>query len=192
MRTVSCASLAVLALCVSVLADWSICPAAARAQAGHIAGSVRLDAHLNVGFGGGLGPGMRLEVPLARRGLISSANDELALTLGADVIFHTRGHYYDGFHHRRLPHHGHHEDHQHHDDDGDLSLIAPIAVQWNFILRHNWTVFPELGLALVHHYDHLHVLLNIAAGARWHFGGGQAALLLRVTRPAGFQVGIAW
>lgn len=171
---------------------WTLCAscflwsATALAQAGHIDGAVRVDVHLNVGLGGGLGPGMRLDVPLARDGLIRSARDELALTLGVDTVFHTHRHaYYDGYHHH--PRHAHD-----YDGDGRLSLLFPLAMQWNFMLPHHWTLFPELGVAFVHHYDRLDVLLDLGFGARWHFGGGQAALLLRVTRPGGFQVGIAW
>ncbi len=179
MRTLSSTCLAALALCALVIVTWSTCPSSVSAQTGYISGPLRLEAHLDVDFFGGLGPGMRLDVPLLRNGLIPAANDELALTLGADVLFRTHHRYYDRNHH-------------HHPDANHLMLLFPIALQWNFMLPHNWTVFPEVGLALVHHYERLSVLFDIAAGARWHFGGGKAALLLRLTYPGGFQAGLTW
>ncbi len=188
MRSIQSPFLAAFALSALVLVDWGTSPSSAHAQAGHIQGAVRLDVHLGVGWRGSLGPGMRVDIPIARDGLISSVNDELALTLGADFLFHT--YEYDSRHH-----------YYQHQRDGDLTLLFPIAMQWNFILNSRWTVFPELGLAIEshdHHYEHgyhdrhVHVLPNIGAGARWHFNSGQAALLLRLTHPGTFQVGITW
>jgi len=182
MRPIRAPFLLALVVSAAILIGSAASPSSASAQAGHIAGAVRLDVHLGLGWRGSLGPGLRVDIPLARDGLISSVNDELALTLGADFLFHT----FDDHDHA----HDRHD--RHHQHDGDLTLLFPLAVQWNFILPHNWTVFPELGIAIEHHREHVHVLPDIGAGARWHFASGQTALLLRLTHPGMFQIGLTW
>lgn len=174
-----------------VVAAWSVCTNTARAQSGRIQGPVRFDVHLGIGWQGSVGPGMRVDIPLSRDGLISSVNDELALTLGADVLFFAFDRYNRHNPYDHPPRHSYYYHHYRH-DHGDMTLLFPIALQWNFILSRSWTVFPEAGLAITHHYSHAHVLPNFGAGARLQFGGGSAALLLRLTFPGAFQVGIAW
>jgi hypothetical protein len=184
MRPITFSGFAPLCLFSALMVWAALIPTSASAQAGHIDGFVRFDAHLGVGWRGSVGPGVRLDIPLVRDGLISSVDDELALTLGGDVLFHTHGHRHYTYRDHRYRDHPYHT--------GDMTLLFPVAAQWNFILPRNWTVFPEIGLALEHHYKHLHPLFNIGGGARWHFNGGRAALLLRVTHPGGFQVGVTW
>ncbi len=191
MRHIQSPLSAALALCAVIVTLWSVYPSSARAQAGHIQGAVRVDAHLGIGWEGSVGPGLRLDIPLSRDGLIPSVNDELALTLGADVLFFAFDRYDRHNPYDHPPRHSYYYDHYRH-ERGDLTLLFPVALQWNFIVSRQWTLFPELGLAIEHHQEHLHVLPDFGAGARLHFGGGSAALLLRLTFPGAFQIGITW
>jgi hypothetical protein len=180
-----------LGLLAVILACWGARPSPASAQAGHIQGPVRFDVHLGIGWRGSLGPGMRVDIPLSRTGIIRSVDDELALSVGADVLFYAFDRY-DEHHYYDARHPPHPDDAHHYHEHGDVTLLFPIAAQWNFIVSPSWTLFPELGIAIEHHYAHVHALPNFGAGARWHFGGGRAAMLFRLTYPGTFQLGIAW
>lgn len=131
---------------------------------------VRPEAHLNLAYHGDLGIGLRIDIPIVPEGLLMSARDELAISPGFDLLF----------------------------DDGDIWVGIPIALQWNFYLQSNWSIFPELGLALLagHHHgrrgdDDLHVDPLLAVGGRYHFND-RNALVLRVGWPIGVQFGVTF
>lgn len=146
---------------------------------------VRLDIHANVDAYSMFGSGARLEFGLVPNGFIGGhVRDELALSFGADVFFapiNSGWGYYDGG-----------------------AYVTPIAAaQWNFYLGPRWSVFPEVGVA-VHvgfeadgwydrhgrSYGWVYASPNVGVGARYHFSD-QVALLMRVSTPGGFQVGLA-
>jgi hypothetical protein len=133
---------------------------------------VRPELHLGIGWGAELGFGGRVDIPIVPRGLIDGVNDELALSPGAELYFH------DG-------------------RDNHLSIAPLVAAQWNFYVSPSWSLFPELGLALIfdqhgpNHDDHVHLNLLFALGARYHFTG-RNAFVLRVVWPFGLQLGLTF
>jgi hypothetical protein len=134
---------------------------------------VRPEAHLNLGYYSDLGIGLRIDIPIVPQGLLDSAVDELALSPGIDLFF----------------------------DDDQLWVGIPVALQWNFYLNREWSVFPELGLALLfghHHWgpghgrgDGLAIDPLVAVGGRYHFNA-RNALVLRLGFPFGLQFGITF
>jgi hypothetical protein len=130
---------------------------------------VRPEVHLNLGYHADLGVGLRIDIPIVPEGLLASARDELALSPGFDLLF----------------------------DDGDVWVGIPIALQWNFYVASKWSIFPELGVALLvgeHHRDRdddLHVDPLLAVGGRWHWNA-RNALVLRVGWPIGVQFGVTF
>src|SRR4051812_20458960 len=48
---------------------------------------VRLDGHASLTWDGYVGVGARVDIPVLKRGLAYSTKDELAISVGADVIF---------------------------------------------------------------------------------------------------------
>ena len=132
---------------------------------------VRPEAHVNLGYHADLGIGVRIDIPIVPEGLLLNARDDLAISPGFDLLF----------------------------DDGDLWIGIPVALQWNFYLSGEWSLFPEIGFALLlgeHHRgrgrDHdLGVDFLLAVGGRWHFSE-RNALVLRVGWPIGVQFGITF
>ncbi len=165
--------------CVSFLLAagiWATFSAAAFAQSDHTIGGIRPEVHGSVGGHGDLGAGFRVDIPIVPEGFISGANDEFALSPGLDIQFVDL----DGHDH--------------------LLLIPQLAVQWNFYFRRPWSIFPELGAAIVfgssHHGYHdddvdVHVDPLFAFGARYHFSA-RNALILRAGFPSGFQIGVSF
>lgn len=168
---------------ILLLAGVALAPLAARAADGdpttagnHIAGA-RFDIHANFGGYASFGAGMRIDIPIIREGLIASADDELALSPGFDVFFANAYHdYYDG----------------------TTYFIPSIVFQWNFYLSPDWSIFPEAGVAAyvgdADHMPHgsaLYLAPDFGFGARYHFSA-RNALLMRVSTPTGFQLGLTF
>jgi hypothetical protein len=129
---------------------------------------VRPEVHLDLGFHADIGFGVRVDIPIVKDGLLMSARDDLAISPGADLLF----------------------------DDGHVWLGIPVALQWNFYITPEWSVFPELGLALLigehhRHNDNVGVDFLLAVGGRYHFNS-RNALVLRVGWPIGLQFGITF
>ena len=138
-----------------------------------------LDAYSVIGIGG------RAEFAIVPNGVIGDVNDEIALSLGAELFVapvNTGGYYYS---------------------DG-VYLVPIAAAQWNFYVGNHWSVFPELGLAIRvdpghdgwtdsngNYHGWIYTQLDAGFGARYHFDD-RVALLLRLSTPAGFQVGLAF
>lgn len=80
----------------------------------------RFEAHLGFGWYGAVGVGGRFEFPIVRAGLLQNVDDELALSIGAEVF------YFYG------PYLG-------------LGVTPLVALQWNFFLSNAISIFPELG-----------------------------------------------
>lgn len=143
----------------------------------HQIDAIRFDVHSNMDMYGMVGVGGRLEFAIVPDGFLGgNVHDELALSFGADVLiapFVPR--YYD-----KGPY------------------VLPIgAVQWNFYLPHNWSVFPELGVAAHVGFredgwranNWIYPWPDIGFGARYHFNR-RVAMLMRVSTPGGFQFGV--
>jgi len=170
-----------LALALAVLAP---APAAAQNQdteadasadsggGAHAARSsaVRFDVHVNVGWYRFFALGFRVDIPIVPDGLIDGADDELAITVGAEVAWFYR---YKGF-----------------------GVFPVLALQWNFFLGQKWSIFPELGVAFLfgpqrNDYWSTFAAPHVAFGVRYHFSQ-RNALLARVAWPGGFQIGITF
>jgi hypothetical protein len=133
--------------------------------------NIRFEVHVAFGWYGALGVGGRLEFPLLRQGLIQGVDDELALSIGAEVF------YFYG------PYLG-------------LGVTPLLALQWNFYVSPSVSLFPELGLAFIfgpqrERYWGTFVAPYLGFGARFHFTD-RNAVLLRASWPAGLQVGITF
>jgi hypothetical protein len=157
-----------------LLAAVSLTAASARAQTAQGIEVVRPELHLDIDWHGHPGVGGRIDIAVVPDGFIDSVHDELALSPGFDLLFVDHG-----------------------PDDDHLAFAVPFAVQWNFYVG-DWSLFPELGLALVtdHHHgnrdhDHLHLHFLFSLGARYHFTG-RNALLMRLNWPTGLQIGITF
>lgn len=148
-------------------------PAHAAGEMSSLRGTPRFDLHVDVGWRQAYGVGGRVEFPIVPEGLLQRADDDLTLSLGAEVFF---------------------------PDNRYGAAVWPLAaLQWNFYLSDRWSIFPELGVVAFagdkHHNAFVHTGPVIAPfvgfGARFHLSP-RAALLARVNWPAGLQFGVAF
>jgi len=133
--------------------------------------NIRFEAHFAFGWYGAVGGGGRLEVPIVRAGLLENVDDEIALSVGAELF------YFYG------PYVG-------------LGVTPLAALQWNFFVGNNVSLFPELGIAFVfgpsrERYWGTFVAPYVGFGVRFHFTD-RNAVLLRASWPAGLQVGLTF
>jgi hypothetical protein len=143
-------------------------PAPARAQQRDH--GVRFDVHLDFGWYANAGVGVRADIPVVPDGIVDGVDDDLSLSLGAELFWFYRN---EGF-----------------------GVFPLAAMQWNFYLSEDWSLCPEIGVALwfgPDRNDHWRspVAPFAGFGARYHFSV-RNALLLRVTWPSGLQVGITF
>jgi len=140
---------------------------------------VRFEGHFGVAWYGGLGTGFRVDIPIVPKGFIDGVVDELVLSPGGELFFADYG--YNDSHH-----------------DFDFAFAPVLPAQWNFHLHPKWSVFHELGFAMVfasHDHrrddDHLHVYATpfIGIGGRFHLTQ-RIAFVSRIAWPVGFQFGI--
>lgn len=161
--------------------------AEAQQRRGRAIQGVRIEAHLDLAFHDSLGLGVRFDIPVVPDGLIDGVHDELAVSPGAELFFFD---YHDDYHCHRGSCHDH--------DDG-VALWPLVAMQWNFYLNEDWSVFPELGLVLQlfndfdHDHNDSHVDIDplLAVGGRYHFND-RNALVLRIGWPSGLAIGITF
>jgi hypothetical protein len=76
-------------------------------------------------------------------------------------------------------------------DYADKGVWIPVAMQWNFWLSRNWSVFGEPGITFRADGQHDHVAwLGLWAGGRFHFTD-RITLTLRVGTPT-LSVGVSF
>ncbi|MDD9938683.1 MAG: hypothetical protein OXT09_34045 [Myxococcales bacterium] len=160
-----------------------ILPSVAQAQSGIMISGVRPELHGGIGWHGDIGFGGRVDIPVAPNGFIDGVNDEFALSPGGEI-------YFDDYH-------GHGPG----DHDGDFYFAGVFTPQWNFYVSPQWSVFPELGLALIffgHDHgpnddDHAHLDLDLifAFGGRYHWST-RNSLVMRLSWPFGLQIGVTF
>lgn len=111
---------------------------------------------------GAVGAGFRGTVVVVDDGFISSINDSVGITFGGDFFF------------------------------GRNRFYIPVALQWNFWLSRNWSVFGEPGVSFSLGGGKKVDLLDplIMGGARLHLGD-TVALTLRAGYPA-VSVGVSF
>lgn len=140
---------------------------------------VRVEAHGTVSPYSVLGLGARFEFAIVPDGFIGdNVHDELALSLGADAFFAQLNPIWY---------------------DGGVYLVPIAALQWNFYLGEDWSIFPEAGLAFHiaadgngwNGHEAIYAEPDLGFGVRYHFAS-RNALLARVSTPGGFQVGLTF
>jgi len=152
---------------------------------------VRIDLHVDFAWYGAFGLGARVDIPVVPDGFLrpgGSLQDDFVISPGLDVFF-WNFHRYDyacgGMGCTRVNAFG-------------TFVALEVAAQWNLYIG-DWSFFPEAGLAFVfgdayywrdRYYDG-YVWPFLGGGARWHFNTSNS-LLMRVTWPAGFQIGITF
>ncbi len=149
------------------------------------------------GTGVGWGPGLRLSVPVLKRGFSPKLNDTVAVGVGLDWVF------YDADDAQRgactdfvsAPN-GTRVCVEVDGQAGDSTYFyVPIVMQWNLWLHKRWSAFAEPGLALYFRdddRDELDFGLSpvMQLGGRWHFAES-AALTFRMGYPT-FSVGASF
>ena len=175
-------------LVAALVAVAFILPASADAQQGRIREgnrpdhSFRLDVHANATWWASFGAGVRFEIPIVPQGFIDGVDDELALSPGFELLFLHAG-----------------------DQASQAAPITLMTVQWSFWLSEMWSVFAEVGGALVfanwgpvHHrhsryQEHTDVGFTpvINLGGRLHLSP-TIALLMRVGWPMGGEFGVVF
>ncbi len=143
----------------------------ARAEAqdggGGFIGGARPELHLGI-FHGDLAVGGRVDIAIVPSGFISDVNDEFAVSPGLEVML-----------------------------VDDFGLAPLVAFQWNFYIEGRWSVFPELGIAVVlqgrGRDDDLHAEADpvFQIGGRYHLNS-RNALVLRVGWPGMLLFGITF
>lgn len=158
-----------LALLLSLLA-----PAGVRADEPERGGSepsiapllpVRVNGHASISWDGELGVGGRVDIPITEKGVLLSTRDELAISVGLDVVFVA----FEGT---------------------DPRTFWPTAtVQWTLGLTPSFSFYPELGLAAMIERDGWQgVLPNIGFGGRYHLWRS-VAITGRVGWPMAISLG---
>lgn len=137
--------------------------------------------------GTGVGAGFRGSVELVDNGFITSINNTVGLSFGADWV-----HYGDSNVPCRKTGSG-----QCRDADPDFSLYTisfPVTMQWNFWLSRNWSVFGEPGISMryISKGDESFKIdpFVVWLGGRYHFQE-RVTLTMRVGYPV-FSLGISF
>lgn len=175
-RTYNLLSVLVAALALSIATS-------AAAQHTHSSDVVRVEAHGTLSTYEGIGGGIRGEFVVLPEGALPDVNDDISLTAGGDAII-----FFDDDDH----------DHAGHDHDNEgLGIWAAGAVQWNFYLGQDWSLFPELGIWLQfgedgHGHgddDDIDMDLLLGVGGRYHTSA-RSAILLRIEYPGLLHIGV--
>jgi hypothetical protein len=139
------------------------------------------------GDGFGIGVGFRGSIPIVDNGFVRTINNSVAISFGIDWVHYEVDDWCDDW-----PGPG--PGNCYWGNDADLFWL-PVAMQWNFWLSENWSVFGEPGLALRINDDNYDddVDLDFAfyAGGRYHFGD-TASLTMRLGWPSAFTIGVSF
>jgi hypothetical protein len=161
--------------------------------------AVELEPHLALGWGhlyrgNGLGLGLRASIPIVKNGFVPSINNSVAISFGFDWLRYGGCYYFGGRGNDRRSY-----------GCGASYFILPVAMQWNFWLTPNWSVFGEPGLYIYHgtfddYCDPLFpgctyptrtgIDFAFYAGGRYHFNE-TLALTMRIGYPS-LSVGLSF
>lgn len=152
---------------------------------------VEIEPHIVLGWGGvygndGYGVGARFSIPLVENGFISSINNSVAISFGADLVHYDWCWYGD------------------HASCNANYIDFPVAMQWNFFVAQRWSVFGEPGLIIWHGFlsdcpngnacpgrpDGTGWEPALYLGGRYHLSSG-TALTMRIGFPA-FSFGFSF
>jgi len=140
------------------------------------------------GDGTGLGAGFRGSVVIVDNGFVKTINNSVAISFGLDWVHYDIddwcGSYWNGPNQNNC----------YWDDDADL-IWLPVAMQWNFWLSENWSVFGEPGLAIRinddNYDDDIDLDFVFYAGGRYHFSDA-VSLTMRLGWPSSLSVGVSF
>lgn len=159
--------------------------------------------------GNGFGPGVRASIPLMSPGFVKTINDSVAITFGLDVLRY-EGYsdywWYTWCDRNRANCPGWYAGY----DTGFWAAHFPVAMQWNFWLTQQWSVFGEPGVNFRYAFyqdppwcatwdprqgpcgagDKLDLYFAFFAGARYKFSD-TLALTMRVGHPILFSIGLS-
>lgn len=149
---------------------------------GHVSAFNPLYCHV-AGYGGGA----RIGIPLIGNGFVNSINNSVALSVGADFFANTDVRC------------------------RSTAVHVPAALQWNFFLSDQWSVFFEPTLMVTipvntgncafgasgsneRGCDEVLFMGGASIGARWHFNGQgrYPTVLLRLGFPVGANLGMSF
>ncbi len=133
---------------------------------------LRFDIHAMLGYYAEVGGGLRVDIPLIRSGILDALDDDLSLTLGAEILYF----YYDMY--------------------TGLGVYPVLAFQWNFYISESWSIFPEIGATLVFapHRERFYpsfIAPHAMLGVRWHISVHNT-LFVRAGWPEGVQLGLTF
>ncbi len=154
-----------------------------RSPGAHPDYSVEIEPHLVLGddsvfASAGYGVGARFGIPIVRNGFVPSINNSVAINFGIDLV------HYDQCYFQTT-------------GCGANYLLFPVALQWNFFVARQFSVYGEGGIFLYKGFisdtvcagnvcvgspSDFGVLPTFAVGGRWHFSE-HVALNLRVGYP---------
>lgn len=140
------------------------------------------------GGGTGFGAGFRGSIVIVDDGFVKTINDSVAISFGIDWV-HYEIHDWCGRYGR-----GRGNWVCDWGDEADIVWL-PVAMQWNFWLSENWSVFGEPGLAIRinddHYNDDIDFDFVFYAGGRYHFSDA-VSLTMRLGWPSTLSVGVSF
>ena len=166
-----------------------------------------LEPHLAIGpfdppgdsIGTGFGAGLRATIPIVKNGFVSTINNSVGITFGLDYLHYWGGdiaigpcsYWVPGPNNTRICTHV----------AGPTSgpsnyVFLPIALQWNFWLHEQFSVFGEPGFVIYHRKAEFEPSGNVGlapmldVGGRWHFSK-VASLTFRFGYPT-FALGVSF
>ena len=192
-------------LAALVLAAAALAPAMARADSSikspgdHPSYGVELEPHLLFGWdnvypGNSYGLGARFAIPVVQNGFVPSINNSVAVTFGVDFLHFDSacGGVINGVTYYSCK---------------ANFLYFPVAMQWNFFVAKQWSVFGEPGLYVYHGFfdecgnlppgvacpystSSTGVRPAFYVGGRYHFNE-KVSLTMRIGYPT-FSIGVSW
>jgi hypothetical protein len=154
--------------------------------------------HYNYAPNDGFGAGVRFSIPIVENGFVSSINNSVAISFGADWLHYSGAncyYYWDP----------HYKGNCYYVGESNF-LFFPVAMQWNFFVARKWSVFGEPGLAIYHgFFDYCGnappgtpcsnptatgIDFAFYAGGRYHFSD-HVSLTMRIGYPT-FSVGVSF
>ena len=122
-----------------------------------------------------------------KNGFVKTINNSVAISFGLDWMHYDVNDWCGRYWQRRGVACGW-------DDEFDIFWL-PVAMQWNFFLSENWSVFGEPGLALRinddHYNDNVDLDFAFYAGGRFHFSD-TVSLTMRLGWPSALSVGVSF
>ncbi len=140
--------------------------------------------------GEGFGLGFRGTVEVARNAFISSINNSVGVSFGLDWLRYAHGEYPRLCARWTVDPAGTRVCTEVDDEHGRNYVYLPVAMQWNFWLSRQWSVFGEPGFIPYFHGDQLSFEPAFYAGGRFHFVD-RVTLTMRVGYPT-FSLGVSF